>query len=160
DEASALVNQILLIPTEIPAVKYALLRDLGRSSRRGLPRGITDTARRLINDVDQVVSYHALRLLSYHYDLRDWRAVLDLVISLVGEEDEAAAYFLSAGVEYLQLIVQYEPDTVTWLKSLIESYPPEHMAVKAVEQFVRRNPDVALQVGLIGRREHKELTGA
>ena len=160
DEASALVNQILLVPTEIPAVKYALLRDLGRSSRRGLPREISDTARRLINDVDQVVSYHALRLLSYLYDIRDWRTVLDRMVSLVGEEDEAAAYFLSAGVDYLQIIVQHEPEVVEWLKSLIESYPPDHMAVKAVEQFVRRSPDIALQVGLIGRREHKELTGA
>src|SRR5215212_5841231 len=110
DEASSLVNQILLVPTEIPAVKYALLSDLGRSSRRGLPREIGDTARRLIHDVDPLVSYHALRLLSTLYDVRDWRTVLDRMISLVGEEDEASEYFLSAGVEYLQLVIPYEPD--------------------------------------------------
>jgi hypothetical protein len=160
DEASSLVNQILILPTEIPAVKSALLSDMGRSSRRGLPRDVGDVARRLINDIDQVISYHALRLLTTLYDVRDWRTVLDRMISLVGEDDEPSEYFLSAGVEYLQSIVQYEPTIVEWLKSLIESYPANHRAIKSLQTFVRRNPDVALEVGLIDRRTHKELTGA
>ncbi|MCC7446596.1 MAG: hypothetical protein IT324_04230 [Anaerolineae bacterium] len=160
DEASAVVNQTLLIPTEIPEVKYALLRDLGRSSRRGLPREIGDTARRLIHDVDQVVSYHALRLLSTLYDVRDWKAVLDRMISLVGEEDEAAEYFLSAGVDYLQIIIQYQPEVVEWVRSLLDTYGPEHMAVRSLQSFVRRNPDIALEVGLINKREYRELKGA
>jgi hypothetical protein len=159
DEASALVNQILLLPTEIPEVKYALLRDVGRSSRRGLPREIADTARRLIHDVDQVVSYHALRLLSYLTDVRDWRAVLDRMISLVGEEDEASEYFLAAGVDYLQMIIQYEEDVAEWVKSLQKSYHEGHMAIQALNGYIRRNPDVALEIGLITKREHRELTG-
>ncbi len=114
DEASSLVNQILIQPTEIPAVKSALLSDM----------------------------------------------VMDRMISLVGEDDEPSEYFLSAGVEYLQSIVQYEPTIVEWLKSLIESYPANHRAIKSLQTFVRRNPDVALEVGLIDRRTHKELTGA
>jgi hypothetical protein len=160
DEASALLNQILLIPTEIPQVKYELLRDLGRSSRRGLPREIADTARRLINDVDQVVSYHALRVLAALYDVRDWKLVLDRMVSLVGETDEASQYFLSAGVDYLQIIIQHEPSVVEWLKSLLETYPPDHMAIQALETFVRRNLDVALEVGLINKRVYQELKGA
>jgi hypothetical protein len=159
DEASALVNQILLVPTEIPEVKYALLRDAGRTSRRGLPREIADTARRLIHDMDQGVSYHALRLLSYLHDVRDWRAMLDRMITLVGEEDEAAAYFLWAGVEYLEVIIPYEPAVVEWIRSILESYPVNHMAVEAVHSYVQRNPDTALQVGLISRREYREMTG-
>jgi hypothetical protein len=160
DEASSVVNQVLLIPTEIPDVKYALLFDLGRTSRRGLPREIADTARRLIHDVDQLVTYHALRLLAALYDVRDWRAVLDRMISLVGEEDEASEYFLSAGVEYLQIIIQHEPGVVDWIKSLGETYGPEHMAIKALQTWVLRNADLALEVGLINKREHRELTGA
>lgn len=159
DEASALVNQILLVPTEIPEVKYALLRDAGRTSRRGLPREIADTARRLIHDLDQGVSYHALRLLSYLHDVRDWRAVLDRMITLVGEEDEAAAYFLWAGVEYLEVIIPHEPAVVEWIRSIVESYPAAHMAVQAVQDYVQRNPDTALQAGLISRRDYRELTG-
>jgi hypothetical protein len=160
DEASALVNQILLIPTEIPEVKYALLRDLGRSSRRGLPREIADTARRLINDVDQVVSYHALRVLAALYDVRDWKSVLDRMVSLVGETDEPSQYFLTAGVEYLQIIIQHEPSVVEWLKSLLETYPPDHIAISALENYVRRNLDVALEVGLINKRDYREMKGA
>ena len=160
DEASSLVNQILLLPTEVPAVKSALLNDMGKSSRRGLPREIGDVARRLISDVDEVVSYHALRLLTTLYDVRDWKTVLDRMITLVGEEDEPSEYFLSAGVEYLQIIVQYEPTVVEWLKSLIEVYPPSHRAMKALQAFVRRNPDMALETGLIDRRVYKELTGS
>lgn len=160
DEASAIVNQILLMPTEIPAVKYALMNDLGRSSRRGLPREIGDTARRLIYDPDQLVSYHALRLLSALYDVRDWRTVLDRMESLVGEDDEAAQYFLSAGVEYLQSIIQYEPDVVAWLKTLIETYPVEHMAIRAIQGWVRRNLDSALEIGLINKRDYREIKGA
>jgi hypothetical protein len=160
DEASSVVNQVLLTPTEMPDVKYALLFDLGRTSRRGLPREIADTARRLIHDVDQLVSYHALRLLAALYDVRDWRAVLDRMNSLVGVEDEASEYFLSAGVEYLQIIIQHEPSVVEWIKSLVESHGPEHMAVKALQAWVLRNADVALEVGLINKREHRELTGA
>jgi hypothetical protein len=159
DEASSIVNQTLLTPAEIPAVKYALLMDLGRSSRRGMPREISDTARRLINDVDQVVSYHALRLLAAIYDVRDWRVVLDRMISLVGEDDEPSQYFLSAGVEYMQIIIQHEQAVVDWLKSLLETYPPEHMAIQALSGWVRRNPDIALQVGIITKREHKDITG-
>jgi hypothetical protein len=159
DEASSVVNQILLLPTEIPQVKYALLRDAGRSSRRGLPRGIADTARRLIHDVDQVVSYHALRVLSALYDVRDWKAVLDRMVSLVGETDDASEYFLSAGVEYLQMVVQHEPAVVDWLKSLLDTYGPEHMAIGALESFVRRNLDVALEVGLINKRVYQEMKG-
>lgn len=159
DEASALVNQILLVPTEIAAVKYALLRDAGRSARRGLPREIADTARRLIHDLDQGVSYHALRLLSYLHDVRDWRAVLDRMISLVGEEDEAAEYFLAAGIEYLDLMIPHEPAVVEWIRSLIETYPPTHMAVQAVQAWITANPDLALQVNLINRREYRDLTG-
>jgi hypothetical protein len=158
DEASALVNQILLIPTEIGEVKYALLRDAGRSSRRGLPREISDTARRLIHDLDQGVSYHALRLLSYLHDVRDWRAVLDRMITLVGEEDEAAEYFLAAGIEYLEVIIPHEPAVVEWIRSLLDTYLEAHMAVQAVHNFVRRSPDIALQVGLINKREYRELT--
>lgn len=159
DEASALVNQILLVPTEIPAVKYALLRDLGRSSRRGLPREIGDTARRLIHDMDQGVSYHALRLLAQLYDVRDWRAVLDRMISLVGELEDSAEFFLTAGVDYLQIIIAHESAVVDWIKSLVETHAPEHMAVQAVHAYVQRNPDIALQVGLINKREYRELTG-
>lgn len=159
DEASSLVNQILIQPTEIPAVKYALLRDLGRSSRRGLPREISDTARRLIHDMDQGVSYHALRLLSYMTDLRDWKAVLDRMLSLLGEEDEAANYFLAAGIDYLAPIMQYEPTVVEWAKSLIDSYPADHLAVQALQAWVLREPDLALQVGLINRRQHQEIVG-
>jgi hypothetical protein len=159
DEASALINQILLIPTEIPPVKYALLRDLGRSSRRGLPREVADTARRLIHDLDQGVSYHALRLLSYLTDLRDWKGVLDRMISLVGEDDEVAQYFLAAGVEYLQPVIQYEAAVVDWLKSLVETYPHDHMAIQTISVFVHREPDIALNVGLIGKREYKEIKG-
>lgn len=159
DEASALINQILLMPTEIPPVKYALLRDLGRSSRRGLPREVSDTARRLIHDLDQGVSYHALRLLSYLTDLRDWKVVLDRMMSLVGEEDEVSQYFLAAGVDYLAPVVQHESAVVDWLKSLVESYPPEHMVIQAMAAFVHREPDIALNVGLIGRREYKEIKG-
>jgi hypothetical protein len=158
DEASALVNQILLMPTEIAEVKYAILRDLGRSSRRGLPREISDTARRLIHDLDQGVSYHALRLLSYQHDLRDWKAVLDRMISLVGEDDEASQYFLAAGVDYLSEIVLYEPSVVEWMKSLPEAYPPAHMAVVALQAFATRAPDIALQTGLINRRDHQRIT--
>ncbi len=160
DEASALVNQILLTPTEIPQVKYELLRDLGRSSRHGLPREIADTARRLINDVDQVVSYHALRVLSALYDVRDWKLVLDRMVSLVGETDEPSEYFLSAGVEYLQPVIPHEPGVVDWLKSLLETYGLEHMAIRALESFVRRNLDTALEVGLINKREYREMKGA
>ena len=162
DEASSLVNQILLLPTEVPAVKSALLNDMGKSSRRGLPREIGDVARRLISDVDEVVSYHALRLLTTLYDVRDWKTVLDRMITLVGEEDEPSEYFLSAGVEYLQVIVQYEPTVVEWLKSLIEVYGRQenHRAMKALNAFVRRNPDLALETGLIDRRVYKELTGS
>jgi hypothetical protein len=160
DEASSLVNQILLIPTEIPEVKYALLRDAGRSSRHGLPREISDAARRLIHDLDQGVSYHSLRLLSYLHDVRDWRAVLDRMITLVGEEDEASEYFLAAGIEYLEVIIPHESAVVDWIKSLVEAYPPEHLALRAVQTYVRANPDVALQVGLISRRDYRELTGA
>src|SRR5258708_6530932 len=138
DEASSLVNQILLLPTEVPAVKSALLNDMGKSSRRGLPREIGDVARRLISDVDEVVSYHALRLLTTLYDVRDWKTVLDRMITLVGEEDEPSEYFLSAGVEYLQIVVQYEPSVVEWLKSLIETYPATHRAIKAMQTFSRR----------------------
>lgn len=159
DEASALINQILLIPTEIPPVKYALLRDLGRSSRRGLPRQVSEAARQLIHDLDQGVSYHALRLLSYLTDLRDWKNVLDRMITLVGEEDEASQYFLAAGVEYLQPVIQHEQAVVDWLKSLIETYPPEHMAIQAIATYVQREPDIALNVGLIGRREYKDIKG-
>jgi hypothetical protein len=159
DEASALINQILLMPTEIPAVKYALLRDMGRSSRHGLPREIGDTARRLIHDLDQGVSYHALRLLSFLYDMRDWRSVLDRMISLVGEDEEAAHYFLAAGVEYFAVLVPHEPEVVNWMKSLIEEYPPEHMVVAAVAGFVRSAPDVALNVGLITRRDYNNIVG-
>ncbi|MCC7208778.1 MAG: hypothetical protein IT323_15830 [Anaerolineae bacterium] len=159
DEASALVNQILLVPTEIPEVKYALLRDAGRTSRRGLPREIADTARRLIHDLDQGVSYHALRLLSYLHDVRDWRAVLDRMITLVGEDNEAAAYFLWAGVEYLEVIIPHEPAVVEWIRSVVETYPPEHMAVQAVHDYVVRSPEMALQAGLINRREYREMTG-
>lgn len=159
DEASALVNQILLVPTEIPAVKYALLRDAGRSSRRGLPREISDTARRLIHDPDQGVSYHALRLLAFLYDVRDWRTVLDRMITLVGDEEEAALYFLSAGVEYLQILAQHEPAVIEWMKTLTETYGPEALPCQAVRTFIHRDPDTALQVGLISRREHRELTG-
>lgn len=157
DEASALINQILLIPTEIPEVKYALLRDAGRSSRRGLPREISDSARRLIHDLDQGVSYHALRLLSYLHDVRDWRTVLDRMITLVGEDDEASEYFLAAGIEYMEIIIPHEPAVVDWIKMLIETYPPQHMAVQAVQRYVRANPDTALQVGLINKREYREL---
>jgi hypothetical protein len=159
DEASSLVNQILLIPTEVSEVKSALLNDMGRTSRRGLPREIGDVARRLINDVDQVISYHALRLLTTLYDVRDWKTVLDRMVTLVGEDDEPSEYFLSAGVEYLQSILQYEPSVVEWIKTLIETYPANHRAMKSVQSFVRRNPDVALEVGLIDRRVYKELTG-
>ncbi len=158
DEASSLVNQVLVLPTEIPAVKAALLNDMGKSSRRGLPRDVGDIARRLIHDVDQVVSYHALRLLTTLYDVRDWKAVLDRMVTLVGEHDEPSEYFLSAGVEYLQSIVQYEPSIVEWFKSLIETYPENHRAMKSLQSFVRRNPDAALEIGLIDRRIHKELT--
>jgi hypothetical protein len=159
DEASAIINQALLVPTEIPEVKYALLRDAGRSVRHGLPREISDTARRLISDPNQGVSYHALRLLSYLHDVRDWRAVLDRMITMVGDDDEAAAFFLAAGIEYLEVIIPHEPAVVEWIRSLIETYPPDHMAVQAVQNFVRANPDIALQVNLINRREHRELTG-
>lgn len=159
DEASALVNQILLLPTEIAEVKYALLRDAGRSARRGLPREIADTARRLIHDLDQGVSYHALRLLSYLHDVRDWRAVLDRMITLVGEEDEASEFFLAAGIEYLEVMIPHEPAVVEWIKTLIEGYPAQHMALQAVQTYVQRNPDIALQVGLISKRDYRELTG-
>lgn len=159
DEASSLINQILLTPTEISPVKYALLGDLGRSSRRGLPREISDTARRLINDLDQGVSYHALRLLSYLHDVRDWRTVLDRMITLVGETDEASQFFLAAGIEYVSEIVVHEPAVVEWIRSLQETYPPDHMAIQGVNRFIRENPDAALQVGLINRREHRDLTG-
>src|SRR5260221_10061578 len=159
DEASSLVNTVLVMPTEIPEVKSALLNDMGKTSRRGMPRDVGDVARRLINDVDQVVSYHALRLLTTLYDVRDWKPVLDRMISMVGEEDEPSEYFLSAGVEYLQSIVQYEPTVVEWLKSLTETYPASHLSMKSLQAFVRRNPDVALEVGLIDKRIHKELTG-
>jgi hypothetical protein len=159
DEASALVNQILLVPTEIPEVKYALLRDAGRTSRRGFPREIADTARRLIHDPDAGVSYHALRLLSYLHDVRDWRAVLDRMITLVGDDDEISEYFLAAGVEYLEVMIPLEPAVIEWIKTLPETYPPTHRALLAVQYFVRNNPDVALQVGLINRREYREITG-
>ncbi len=159
DEASALVNQILLIPTEIAEVKYALLRDAGRSARRGLPREIADTARRLIHDLDQGVSYHALRLLSYLHDVRDWRAVLDRMITLVGETDESSQFFLAAGIEYLEVMIPHEGAVVEWIKSLIEVYPPEHMAVQTIQTYVRNNPDFALQVGLINKRDYREITG-
>lgn len=160
DEASSLVNQILLIPTEIAEVKYALLRDAGRTARRGLPREIADTARRLIHDLDQGVSYHALRLLSYLHDVRDWRAVLDRMISLVGEEEEAAEYFLAAGIEYLEVIIPHEPAVIEWIKSLNETYPSTHMALQAVRDYIAHNPDVALQVGLISKRDYRDITGA
>ena len=160
DEASSLVNQVLLISTEIPVVKYNLLNDLGRSSRRGLPAGIADTARKLIHDVDQIVSYHALRLLAGLYDVRDWRTVLDRMITLVGEDDEASQYFLSAGVDYLQILIQYEPDVVEWIRSMVETYPAEHMAIRALNTWVRRNLDAALEVGLINKREYREIKGA
>ncbi|HLY25264.1 MAG TPA: hypothetical protein VKQ72_02925 [Aggregatilineales bacterium] len=161
DEASSLVNQVLLLPTEIPAVKSALLGDMGRSSRRGLPREIGDVARRLINDIEPVISYHALRLLTTLYDVRDWKSVLDRMVSMMGEEDEQSEYFLAAGVEYLQNIAQYEPPVVEWMKSLIETYGrnPNHLAMKALNTFVRRNADVALDSGLIDKRAYKELTG-
>jgi hypothetical protein len=159
DEASSLINQILLIPTEISEVKYALLRDAGRSSRRGLPREISDSARRLIHDVDQGVSYHALRLLSYLHDVRDWRTVLDRMITLVGDEDEAAEFFLAAGVEYLELLIPHETAVTDWIKSLFETYPPTHMAVGAAQNYIRTNPDIALQVNLITKRDYKEITG-
>jgi hypothetical protein len=159
DEASALVNQILLLPTELPEVKYALLRDAGRTSRRGLPREIADTARRLIHDPDAGVSYHALRLLSYLHDVRDWRAVLDRMITLVGDQDEVSEYFLAAGVEYLEVMIPIEPAVVEWLKTLVETYPPTHRAIEALQYYVRNNPEAALQAGLINRREYRELTG-
>jgi hypothetical protein len=159
DEASAVVNQLLLTPTEIPEVKYALLRDVGRPNRRGLPREIGDTARRLIHDIDQVVSYHALRLLTALNDLRDWKAVLDRMMSLVGEDDEASQYFLSAGVEYLWIIIQHEPGVVEWIKSLLETYPQEHMAITSVHNFVLTDPDTALAVGLINKKEHQQIKG-
>jgi hypothetical protein len=159
DEASSIVNQMLLVPTESPAVKYALLLDLGRSSRRGLPREISDTARRLINDVDQVVSYHALRLLASLFDVRDWKIVLDRMISLVGEDDEPSQYFLSAGVEYVQIIIPHEPGVVDWLKSLLETYPPEHMAIQTLSSWVRKNPDIALNAGLISKQDYRAIKG-
>src|SRR5260221_14310135 len=102
DEASSLVNTVLVMPTEIPEVKSALLNDMGKTSRRGMPRDVGDVARRLINDFDQVVSYHALRLLTTLYDVRDLKPMLDRMISMVGEEDEPSEYFLSAGGEYSQ----------------------------------------------------------
>ena len=80
------------------------------------------------------------------------------MISLVGEDDEPSEYFLSAGVEYLQPVVQYEPSVVEWLKSLIETYPASHRAMKALQTFVRRNPDIALETTLIDKRVYKELT--
>jgi hypothetical protein len=159
DEASALVNQILLLPTEIPEVKYALLRDAGRTSRRGLPREIADTARRLIHDLDPGVSYHALRLLSYLHDVRDWQAVLNRMISLVGEEDEISEFFLAAGFDYLEVLIPIESTVVDWVKTLPETYPPTHRAVARVAEYVRANPDIALQAGLINRREYREITG-
>ncbi|HRE48183.1 MAG TPA: hypothetical protein PLD47_10700 [Aggregatilineales bacterium] len=159
DEASALVNQILLMPTEIPEVKYALLRDAGRSSRRGLPREVADTARRLIHDLDQGVSYHALRLLSYLHDSRDWKAVLDRMLTLMGDTDDAAEYFLAAGVDYLGEIIIHEPSVVEWIKGLEETYPPNHMANQAVQRYIKANPDAALQANLITRRDYKDLTG-
>jgi len=161
DEASALINQILLMPTEIPAVKYALLRDLGRTSRRGLPREIADTARRLIHDLDEGVSYHALRLLGTLYDVRDWRVVLDRMISLTSPEntDEVTEYFLAAGVDYLQAIVQFESEIVDWFKSLIDTYPPTHMAMRRLEKFVMNSPDIALEVHLINKEEYQALKG-
>ncbi|GAB4555123.1 MAG: hypothetical protein OHK0023_25960 [Anaerolineae bacterium] len=159
DEASALVNQILLLPTEIAEVKYAILRDAGRTSRRGLPREIADTARRLIHDPDPGVSYHALRLLSYLHDVRDWRAVLDRMLTLVGDVDEVSEFFLTAGVEYLDVMIPIESAVVDWIRTLTETYPPEHRAVRAVEVYVRANPDAALQAGLITRRQYHELTG-
>ncbi len=161
DEASSLVNLVLLLPTEIPDVKSALLSDMGRSSRRGLPREIGEVARRLVNDIEPIISYHALRLLTTLYDVRDWKSVLDRMITMTGEEDDQAEYFLAAGVEYLQNVAQYEPTIVDWLKSLIETYGrnPNHRAMKALNAFVRRNPDAALDSGLIDKRAYKELTG-
>ncbi|MBX3063937.1 MAG: hypothetical protein KF726_13225 [Anaerolineae bacterium] len=159
DEASALINTTLLIPTEIPPVKYALLRDLGRTPKRRLPREIADTARRLIHDPDEGVSYNALRVLSYLTDVRDWKTVLDRMLSLVGEESDVAQYFLAAGVEYLSPIAEFEPQIVEWMKSLVETYPPDHMSVQAVGVFVHREPDVALSGGLIGRKEYREIKG-
>jgi hypothetical protein len=105
------------------------------------------------------VSYHALRLLTALFDVRDWKSVLDRMNSLLGEDDEASEYFLSAGVEYLQLVAQHEPSIVEWLKALIGTYPVSHKAMKSLQSFVRRNPDVALEIGLIDKRAHKELTG-
>src|SRR5258708_11641210 len=161
DEASSVVNQVLLLPTETPAVKSALLGDLGRSSRRGLPQGIGDVARRLINDVDDGVSYHALRLLTTLYDVRDWRSVLDKMLTLLGDDDEPSEYILSAWLEYLQVVVQYESSVVDWFKDLIAATSPQHpRAIKALQNFVRRNADVALEVGLIDKRAHQQLTGA
>lgn len=159
DEASAIVNQILLTPTEIAEVKYALLRDAGRTSRRGLPREIADTARRLIHEVDLGVSYHALRLLSYLHDLRDWKTILDRMISLVGETDEISEFFLSAGFEYLSVMIPLEPSIVEWIKSLAEVYPVSHKAMQTAQDYVRNNPDAALGAGLINKQEYKLLTG-
>lgn len=159
NEASALILYILQLPTEVPSVKYSLLQDLGRSSRRGMPGGVSDVARRLIFDLDQGVSYHALRLLIYLTDIRDWKTVLERMNSLVGEEDEASQYFLSAGVDYLAPILQYEPSVAEWMKLLIETYPATHMAVAALDKVVRRDPDTAFHVGLIDGRMLKDLKG-
>ena len=161
DEASAVVNQILLMPTEIPAVKYALMSDLGRTSRRGLPREIGDTARRLIHDPDQLVSYHALRLLSALYDVRDWRTVLDRMESLVGGRGRSGRIF-SVGRRGIlaEHHPRYEPDVVAWIKSLGGDYGTDHMAIRATQSWVRRNLDTALEVGLINKREYRDLKGA
>lgn len=159
DEASSLINQVLLIPTEIPEVKYALLRDAGRTSRRGFPREIADTARRLIHDVDLGVSYHALRLLSYLHDMRDWKTILDRMVSLIGEDDEISGFFLTAGFEYLSVMIPLEPAVVDWIKMLVETYPTTHKAIQTAQEYVRQNPDIALQAGLINKQEYKALTG-
>jgi hypothetical protein len=159
EEASIIVNQTLNMPNELPEVKYALLRDAGRSSRRGLPREISDTARRLIHDPDEGVSYHALRLLSYLHDARDWQSVLERMDSYFGDDSEASQYFLTACFEYLQELIIHEPTVVEWVKKLLETYPPSHMATQAVQEFIQQRPDAALQAGFINRRDYQKITG-
>jgi hypothetical protein len=56
------------------------------------------------------------------------------------------------------VIIPHESAVVEWIRSLLDTYPDAHMAVQAVHNFVRRSPDIALQVGLINKREYRELT--
>jgi hypothetical protein len=49
---------------------------------------------------------------------------------------------------------------VEWVKSLVETYPPDHLAIRALNTWVRRNLDAALEVGLINKREYREIKGA